>query len=238
VVHVLASEAARYQLDVDAGATVIAAEPDSPLTLSSWAAPLSRQPGQPVTLHAELRDADGAIMGATVTARLASPAGRAFDAVTLTDRGDGVYSATITDLPERAAGAWQVRFEAEGVSTKGARFARTGAGELVAERGAARLGTIRTEVVNDVLRVTVPAEMFIAGRYRLDVLVADDARNGVAWAEGIRTLNTGATELDIDIPLAHLGTTSPDALRLDVRLLGLDTIGVAGRVTHNIRKDR
>jgi hypothetical protein len=234
VVHVLASVPARYQLDVDADATVIAAEPDSTLTLSTWAAPLSRQPGQPITLHAELRAAEGGIRGATVTARLASPSGRAFDVVALTDQGDGVYSATINDLPDRAAGAWQVRFEAEGVSTKGVRFARTGSGELVAERGAARLGTIRTEVVDDVLRVTVPAEMFIAGTYRLDVLVADDARNAVAWAEGVRTLNAGAASLHIDIPLAHLGTTSLDALRLDVRLLGLDAIGVAGRSTLNL----
>ncbi|MEO8380591.1 MAG: hypothetical protein ABI779_13070 [Acidobacteriota bacterium] len=236
VVHVLSTVGARYQLEVDVppsgrGATVVAAEPESPLTLSTWAAPLSRQPGQPVTLHAELRDGDDAISGATLTARLASPSGKAFDTIALTDRGHGIYEATVADLPENAAGAWQVRFEAEGVTTSGARFARTGAGELVAERGAARLGLIHTEVLSGVLRLTVPADVALAGNYRLDVIVADDAHNGLAWAEGARTLPTGRTALTIDIPLTHLGDTPIDQLFLDVRLLGLDPIGVAGRAT-------
>jgi hypothetical protein len=240
VVHVLSTAPARYQLDVDmpedaGGATVVAAEPDSALTLSTWAAPLSRQPGQPVTLHAELRDGDTAINGAVLTARLASPSGHAFDAIPLTDRGDGVYSVTLADLPDSAAGAWQVRFEAEGASASGARFARTGSGELVAERGAARLGTIRTEVAGNALRITLPAEMFIAGTYRLDLLIADDARNGVAWAEGVRTLTAGATILEIDIPLTHLGGTPIDQLFLDARLLGLDALGVAGRTTLEVQ---
>ncbi|HYO78312.1 MAG TPA: hypothetical protein VE010_17770 [Thermoanaerobaculia bacterium] len=236
VMHVMNAAAASYHLDVDVpadieGVTVVVAEPESRVTLSTWAAPLSRQPDQPVTLHAELRDADAPIAGARVTARMAAPNGRVFDAIDLVEVGNGVYRATFADLPANVAGAWQVRFDAEGSTATGARFARTGGGELVAERGAARLGAVRAEVVGDALRISAPADVAMAGTYRFDVQIADDARTALAWGEAVRNLENGATTLSIDIPLAHLGGTRVEDLFLDVRLLGLDTIGVAGRVT-------
>lgn len=239
VVHVMSTMAASYHLDVDMpegvpGVTVIAAEPESAIALSTWAAPLSRQPGQPVTLHAEVRDGSAPVSGARVTARLASPNGRAFAAIELEQQADGSYSATLPELPENAHGTWLVRFEADGTNAAGTRFSRTGSGELVAERGAARLGEIRTEVVGDALRVRASVDVILPGAYRFDVLAADGARNAVAWGEGVRNLTTGATELQLDIPLAHLGATRVDELFLDVRLLGLDTIGVAGRVTKEV----
>jgi hypothetical protein len=239
VVHVMSTAAASYHLDIEmprgaGGVTVVAAEPDSSITLSTWAAPLSRQPGEPITLHADLRDGGAAIEGARVTARLASPNGKSFAKIDLIEQPDGTYSATVRDLPENIPGAWQVRFEADGINATGARFSRTGSGELVAERGAARLGDIRTEVVGDALRVRTSVNVFLEGAYRFDVLAADGARNAVAWAEGVRNLTTGATELELDIPLAHLGSTRVEDLFLDMRLLGLDTIGVAGRVTKEL----
>jgi hypothetical protein len=239
VVHVMSTAAASYHLDVEmprdiAGVTVVAAEPDSALTLSTWAAPLSRQPGEPITLHAELRDGATKIPGARVFARLASPNGKAFGKVELSEQPDGTYSATLRDLPENLPGTWQVRFEADGVSATGARFSRTGSGELVAERGAARLGDIRTEVVGDALRVRASVDVFVGGAYRLDVIAADGSHNAVAWAEGVRKLGLGATELELDVPLVHLGGTRVEDLFLDVRLLGLDVMGVAGRVTKDV----
>jgi hypothetical protein len=239
VVHVMSTAAASYHLDVEmrrdvGGVTIIAAEPDSAITLSTWAAPLSRQPGEPITLHAELRDGEAAIPGARVFARLASPNGKAFGRIELSEQADGTYSAVVRDLPENVPGAWQVRFEADGINATGARFSRTGSGELVAERGAARLGDIRTEVVGDALRVRASVDVFLEGAYRFDVLAADGSGNAVAWAEGVRKLNTGATDLELDIPIAHLGNTRVEELFLDVRLLGLDLIGVAGRVTKEV----
>ena len=229
VLHVMRTTAARYQLDVAGPATVVVAEPESAVTLTTWTAPLSRQPGEPVTLHAELRDGDAGIGNATITARLVSPGGRPVDAQ-LVHRGDGVYSAALTDLPSDA-GTWQIRFEAGGATATGTRFARTGSGELVSERDAARLGKIQTEVVGDLLRVSLPTDVKIAGAYRLDVLIADQDRNGIAWGEGRRDLTIGATTLSLDIPLADLGGRDPSELFFDVRLLGLDVMGVAGRVT-------
>lgn len=236
VVHVLDAAPAAYQLRVDLpdaveGVTLVVAEPESRITLSSWAAPLSRQPGEPVTLHAELRDGDAPLTNARVTARLAAPNGRKFDAIELVETASGVYRATFANLPADLAGSWQVRFDAEGATQDGTRFARTGSGELMAERAAARLGRLATAIVGDALRVTVPAEIALAGNYRYDVLIADGSRNAVAWGEAVRNLSTGATSLEIDIPLSHLGTTRVEDLYLDARLLGLDTIGVAGRVT-------
>ena len=237
VMHVMQTAPAAYKLELAmpedvAGVTVVAAEPESPITLSSWAAPLSRQPGQPVTLHAELRDGATPVSDAKVTARLGSPSGKAYPAIDLVHVGNGVYSATVADLPEIAAGVWQVRFEAEGVAERGRRFLRTGAGELVAERGAARLKDVRAEAIGEMLRVSAVADAAVAGTYRLDVLISDDARNGVAWGEAVRQLEQGATSVTIDIPLAHFGQRPVKDLLLDVRLLGLDerTMGVAGRV--------
>lgn len=231
VLHVMKTAAARYQLDVDAPATVVVAEPESTVTLSTWAAPLSRQPGEPVTLHAELRDGEAPLSGATLTAQLVNPRGRAVRNVTLTDAGNGVYSATVDDLPMHMPGTWTVRFDADGATPAGVRFARTGTGELVSERGAAHLGAIRTEIVGDTLRVSLDANMKVAGTYRLDVLVAGRDRTALAWGEGRRDLPLGATKLELDIPLANLGGRNADELFFDVRLLGLDEIGVAGRVT-------
>jgi FixH len=235
VVHVARTVAANYRVDVEvpedaAGVTVVAAEPDSAIALSTWAAPLSRQPHQPITLHAELRHGGEAISGATVTARLASPGGKAFDSIALADKGNGVYEATLAELPANVPGAWQVRFEAEGATANGVSFARTGFGELVAERGAARLRNVSAEVVGENLRVTAPALVHIEGNYRFDVIVAANGQS-LAWAEGARQLDRGPEILSIDVPMALIGDTPVGDLFLDVRLLGLDTIGVADRVT-------
>jgi hypothetical protein len=81
------------------------------------------------------------------------------------------------------------------------------------------------------LRVSVPTDVALAGSYRFDVIVADRNGNGLAWAEGARQLNIGATSLEIEIPLANLAGVAVEDLFLDARLLGLDTMGVAGRVT-------
>lgn len=245
VVHVAEKAAATYRVDLDLpadvpGVTVVAAEPESAITLSTWAAPLSRQPGQPVTLHAELRDGNMPIAGANVIARLAAPNGRAFESIALADQGNGIYRATLEDLPANMPGGWQVRFEAEGTTANAIQFARTGMGELVAERGTASLDNLRTEVVDDKLRVTVDADVRVAGSYRLDVIAAGPEIGGVrpnlGWAEGARQLERGAATISIDLPLALIGDTKIEDLFLDVRLLGLDPIGVADRVTRESRK--
>lgn len=245
VMHVARTEAATYRLEaaVQEPVTVVAAEPESRITLSTWAAPLSRQPGEPVTLHAELREGADALTDARVTARLAPANGKAGESIELFDDGrhddgaasDGVYAVTLSDLPQDAAGLWQVRFEADGRTAGGARFARTGSGELMAERDAARLdaASVRATVNGENLRITAAVDVRIAGNYRFDVIAADAAtRASLAWAEAPRALTTGPTELSVEIPLALIG--NKDALRLDIRLLGMDTPGVAGRVEREV----
>jgi hypothetical protein len=245
VMHVARAEAATYRLEasVQEPMLVVTAEPESRLTLSTWAGPLSRQPGEPVTLHAELREGADALTDARVTARLAPANGKAGESIELFDdgrhddgaAGDGIYAVTLADLPDAAAGLWQVHFEADGVTSGGARFARTGSGELMAERGAARLDadSVRATVDGENLRITAAADVRIAGNYRFDVIAADaTTRTALAWAEAPRALATGPTELSLDIPLALLG--GKDALHLDVRLLGMDTPGVAGRVEREV----
>lgn len=225
VIHVDRAEAANYRVDVDLPrdvdrATVIVAEPDSPIALETWITPLSRQPGEPVTLFAKLT---GEIGDAQVLARVGN------DTIALTEK-DGVYSATLTDFV--SAGLQQVHFEAEGETRDGVRFARTGTAEFVAERGAARLvrDSIRTSRADGVLRVTADTDVVIPGAYRFDVIVASNG-TALAWGEGTRQLVRGANEITLDIPLDSAAAD----LHLDVRLLGLDTIGVAGRETIDVR---
>lgn len=72
------AEAGIHEIEVEPGTkagavTVAAAEPESPVVLTTWAGPLSRQPREPLTLHALLRDGDLPLAGARVSARLAAP---------------------------------------------------------------------------------------------------------------------------------------------------------------------
>jgi hypothetical protein len=226
VLHVQQTVAASYRLDVELpgdvpGALVVVAEPDSPIAMETWVTPLSRQPGEPVTLFAKLTGEAGS---ARVTARLGG------DTIELT-AANGVYTATLSDLPKGMAGLQQVRFEADGETSRGARFARSGSSEFVAERGAARLDrdSIRASRAGDVLRVTAAADVAIAGSYRFDVIVASNG-TALAWGEGLRQLDRGANELTIDIPL----DASARNLHLDVRLLDLETMGVAGRAAADV----
>jgi len=240
VIHVDHTEAARYRLtDISAATLVVAGEPDSTLTMTTTVGPLSRMAGEPVTLHATLRDGDAPVAGAHVVAHLVAPNGADGGAIDLADNGRGEYEAIVNDLPSATAGFWSVRYDSEGTTARGVAFARTGSSELMNERGAARLlgRTVHATVDGNVLHVTARADVRDAGRYRFDVIAASAAdaggdRHGIAWGEAERTLDSGPALLSIDVPLP----ANSDARFVDVRLLTLDTIGVAGRVGIEIRQ--
>ena len=222
--------------------TVVAAQPESALKLTTWSGPLSRQPGQPVTVYAALTDGEAALAGANVSARFAPPAGLAGAPVRLFDdgrhgdgaKGDGVYAARVERLGNDA-GLWTVRVEASGADARGRVFARTGGSGFVTESGAARLQPGVTARVVDgrdgrVLRVLAVADVARAGRFRLDAIAAgaagaDGARASVGHADNTQALAAGRTRLSVDVPLTG------DPALVDVRLLGMDTPGLAGRVT-------
>jgi hypothetical protein len=251
-IHVRKAEAGLHQIELLAGGasavTIVSAEPDSALTLETWAGPLSRQPGQPVELHATLRDGSAGLGGARVTARLAPPARAAGATVDLFDdglhddgaAGDGEYAATLRGLPSWP-GLWSARFEAEGRDARGLEFARTGSSGFVGEAPSARLlpRSLRARLIGEGperrLRVEAAADVARPGSYRFDVIVAgapeaDGSRAGRAWGEAALRLAAGKASLALDIP----GTLVGDAggpLLLDLRLLALDTLGVAARAT-------
>lgn len=252
--RVLSPEPGLHRLELSApgaaAVTVAVAELDSPLVLTTWASPLSRQPGEPVTLNARLLDG-GAPVAGVVSARLAPQGGGAAEAATLFDdglhgdgeAGDGHFAATLEGL-ELPAGPVDVRVEAEGRDARGNAFARTGAAGFVSERGSARLlpGAVRSEWLGEgdarVLRVTATAAVREGGDYRLDVLaagapLADGSRPGLAWAERTGDLRAGYEELVVDLPAALLGD---GPVSLDVRLLGLSRPGVAGRATLDVAR--
>ncbi len=252
--RVLAPEPGLHRLELTApgaaAVTVAVAELDSPIILTTWASPLSRQPGEPVLLNARLLDGGTPVAG-VVSARLAARGGTAGEAVALFDdglhgdgaAGDGHFAATLErlDLP---AGPVDVRIEAEGRDSRGNAFARTGAAGFVSEPGSARLlpGSVRSEWLGEgearVLRVTATAAVREGGAYRLDVLasgatLADGSRPGLAWAERTEGLRAGNEELVVDLPAALLGD---GPVNLDVRLLGLSRPGVAGRATLDLAR--
>lgn len=254
VLHVDRTEAARYRLTdialpegsaglLSAGLLVVAGEPDSRLTLTTTVGPLSRRQEDPVTLHATLRDDSTPITGAHVTARLAGPGASAGEAIALFDDGrhndgaanDGDYAAVVTDLPSGAAGFWSVRYDAEGTSAQDVAFARSSSNEFMNERLSARLNarSIRATVVDGMLRVTANADVLVAGRYRFDVIVAsprnaNGERQGLATGDAEQTLPAGPAQFRVELPFTG---ASADDVFLDVRLLSLDTLGVAGRAT-------
>jgi hypothetical protein len=191
------------------------------------------------------------VKGARVTARLAAPGRTGTSARTLFDdgrhgdgaAGDGVYAVSLQ--PAAVAGFWTVRFEADGRDERGIAYARTASGGFMNERGAARLlpRSISASVVGEGslrrLRVEAGARIGSAGTYRLDVIVAgapsaDGSRPAIAWAEAIQRLEGGLARPALEIPLDELGDTASGPLLLDVRLLGLDPAGLAGRAAVEI----
>lgn len=254
--HVRAAQAGPHRLELladrDGVVTLVAAEPESRLTLETVAGPLSRQPGQPVTLRATLRDGDAPVTGARVLARLAAEGRTGGKPVELRDDGrsgdgaanDGVYGRVLRGLPAEPAGLWSARVEASGSDASGRPFLRTGGSGFVNEPGDARLadGSVTTRVVGDgparVLHVTAVAEVAVAGRYRLDAIVAgateaDGSRPARAWAESTVELSAGRQALSLDVPLAD--APAGERLLADVRLLGLERPGLAGRVAREVK---
>ncbi len=259
-IEVKNAEAGLFTLDVDArnhaAVTVVAAEPESSLVLEAWAGPLSRRPTEPVILHAELRDGKAGVPGAQVIARFAAPGDKTGRSVRLSDDGrhedgapnDGVYGAVLEDLAG-PSGLWSVRFDATGSDRRGVAFARTSSSGFASESPATRLIVRATEArfvgqgAERRLRVTTAARSEAGGLYRLDVIVAgtavdDGSRPGIAWAESVSRLEPGRTALSVDIPVALLASATADAVHLDVRLVGLDPMGVAGRATLEIPIER
>ena len=234
------AEAGAYVLEVvtegAAAVSVVAAEPESTLALTTWAGPLSHRAGDPVVLGATLRDGRQPV-GARVTARLAGPKGTAGEPIELFDDGlhgdgapgDGAYAARV-EGEANAPGFWSVRFDASGQDARGGVFERTSSSGFMTETGAATLGATRA-TLGQGLHVAAVADVKVAGRYRLEVLVAtrpdaDGRQVGVAWAQAPRTLAVGRTPLALTVSPEVLGDAS-GPLFVDVRLIGLDAPGVS-----------
>jgi hypothetical protein len=234
------------QSDRETMVTVAVAEPDSSLKLMTWASPMSRRAGTPVALFARVEDGDASLNGVSIRARLASPSGIAGEPIELFDdgrhgdaaAGDGLYAASVNALPREEPGFWQIRFDAEGSNARGVSFARSGGSSFMNERLDARLieRGVRATVVNDgsarVLRIVAPATAQHGGNYRLDVIVAGPrndrgVREQLLWSETSTALDRGRNVITVDLPLDDVS----GELLLDVRLLGLDSIEVAGHTT-------
>jgi hypothetical protein len=246
VLHVSSPEAGSYALELDAkdaaAVTVVAAEPESALTLETWAGPLSRQAGESVTLHAELKDAAGSVGSAHVTARLAGPDGAAGPTVELFDdgrhgdgaAGDGVFAAS-AKVPRELAGFWSVLFTADGRDAQGSFFSRTGSAGFVSEPGHAQLLPGATATATDAgVHVRANAVVTTPGTYRLEAVAsgaadADGSRPAIAWAESTDDLARGRATLELDVPGAPAGA------HVEVRLIGLAPMGVAGRAEIDAR---
>ncbi|HET9316159.1 MAG TPA: choice-of-anchor X domain-containing protein, partial [Vicinamibacteria bacterium] len=203
--------------------------------------------GDPVVLGAILRD-DRQPVSARLTARLAGPKGTAGDPVELFDdglhgdgaAGDGAYAARV-DGAASMPGFWSVRFDASGQDARGASFERTSSSGFMTESGAASLDATRATLRSG-LHVAAVADVKVAGRYRLDVIVAtppdaDGRQRGVAWAQAPKTLAVGRTPLSLTVSADSLGEAAGGPFFVDVRLIGLDAPGVS-RTTLEVKPAR
>ncbi|MEW6364201.1 MAG: choice-of-anchor X domain-containing protein [Acidobacteriota bacterium] len=250
-------EAGVYRVEIRSdvpAVTVVTAEPSSELTLKTWAGPLSRLPGEPVVLHAELQDGSAPLAGGHVTARLAAPNKKAggepvdlFDDGQHADgaAGDGVYAVGMSELEDGGAGFWTVRFEAQGTDARGLPFARTGSAGFVNEPGAARLtrDSVTAKLVSSrggrYLRVEATTNVSAPGLYRLQITVAgapaaDGTRRALAWGELTRQLPVGRSKLALEIPVEQIRAAAAEPLFVDIQLVGLEPMGVAGRTVLEI----
>ena len=139
-------------------------------------------------------------------------------------------ASLLAALPAAAADkASEGRF-APGQDARGGVFERTSSSGFMTETGAATLGATRA-TLGQGLHVAAVADVKVAGRYRLEVLVAtrpdaDGRQVGVAWAQAPRTLAVGRTPLALTVSPEVLGDAS-GPLFVDVRLIGLDAPGVS-----------
>jgi hypothetical protein len=152
---------------------------------------------------------------------------------------DGVYGAVVRGV-RSDPGPLDVRFEATGTDRRGAEFARTSGTGLVNEPGVARLTDVAARPTKAGLLVTGVADVRAAGRFRLDVTVAgpdqgDGSRAALAWAEEDHQLPAGRRRLQVLVPAARVPGLGVDDLRVDVRLLGYDPVGVAGITVLGVR---
>jgi hypothetical protein len=216
------------------GAVLLVAEPASSVTLSTWAAPLARLPGQNESLLAELKNGEAPIREATVTAYLTAPDQEIESKeIALSDNGangdavkdDGIYTADLPDLPP-TPGLWSVRIEARG---PGDRFARTSSAGFVTDAATAPLSGESAVLTNDSLNVFVTPNVKKSGKYRLDLTVADaKLRTSLAWAEQTFDLKEGSQSLAIAIPRKLIEGAATDLI-VDIRLLSYDPPSIAGR---------
>jgi hypothetical protein len=229
------AEAGLYRLEVEMsvgdarGVIVAVSEPQSAVILTTSVTPLSRQPKDTIFLRAFLSNDGSPITKARVIARLASPTGNvsALDGFQLIEKEPGKYEFSLPDLLEPTFGTWDVHFHAEGATPDKHRFARTGSNSFVAERGIARLGETSVTLTEMTVRVHADVDVKEPGTYRLDI-VAARRETAVAWAQEDRELAAGAASWDVEIPRTLVESTRD--LQFDIRLVGVDPIGVAGRV--------
>jgi hypothetical protein len=208
-----------------AGVILVVDEPDSPITLTTWVEPLSHRRGEPISLHAELRNEDDPINDATVDVRLAGRGEEhASDVLRLEHDGDGRYSRTLSHNGK--PGQWMVRFEARG---KNGSFQRHALSEFITENTTARLTAIDPVVSGGTLNVTANLTNVSAGTYRMQLIVANRTqRTALAWAERTMKLKANDDRATIDIPISLIGSTTD--IYLDVQLVSLEPPAVVGQI--------
>jgi hypothetical protein len=234
--RVVAANPGSYRLEVEMpdgtapGVVVAVAEPGSSVTLFTTVFPLSQQPHEPITVQARLWEDRSPIRGAKVIARLASPEGETPDTKEILEESKtqpGLYEKRLSSV-QQPPGIWEVFFDAEGTTRSGHPFARSGSNAFVVEPGIAHLRNASVKVVNDNFVVVAQTDVMTKGTYSLDVVVVQKGL-AIAWAQGERKLVPGSVSLPINIPVAFIDERND--LRFDVRLVGLDPIGVAGQFT-------
>jgi hypothetical protein len=194
-------------------ASVLVAEPNSPLELRLRTTPLAARAGEPVLVEAILRDDGAPVSAATLVARWSDDRGS--QQVVLRERRPGRYAARI--VPEVGAGLSQleIRVDASGERAPGAPFARTGLTGAFVTAGRAELALEEVAIGPEGLAVPVSGR----GRYRLEAVFAR-GEEALAFSREDFVLDSSRS-----VALA-LPAVARSADRVAVRLLNLDHLGL------------
>ena len=200
--------------------------------------------GQPVLITSTLVDS-ATIAGATVTATVFSPISTVQDAlITLTYRGNGVYSQSYTPLVE---GTYNVSIYARGQNTFGQSFNRTTSTSFQASSAATFNGSFTEQpydtdgdVYSNTLVVTAEVHINQPGQYRLGGSLTSADGTIVATADDFYTASASTTQLPFTFDGSQIARSLKDGpYQLSnlyvARTVGGEEIKVAANLTATTR---
>jgi hypothetical protein len=175
---------------------------------------------QPVTLHAELRDARGPLTGARMTAGIGTDV-----PLPLVEGAPGSYSVSIVPSDLGLSGIVRFSVRAEGTTREGLRLVRDGDVDLIVGRARAEvLETGRQELTETDLVVPVRIRVSTPGRFHARANLLGPGGEPIAWAQDARDLPTGEHTLTLRFDRSLAGEYGSGVTLSNLRVVDATTM--------------